>query len=90
MQAIITKVLLGTNTLPTRMKAECSAKSIVLSKNSVEDCTIIPPPNDQAYTHDAYQHRKLAWNLVQQLEWTPKAMHTGDLPNGDYVHVLTY
>ena len=88
MQAIITKVIPATNRLATRIKATCPAGTITIQASLAEDQTHLEP--NVRYTGNALAHRYVIKELLRRLDWHPSSIHTGDLPNGDYVHVLEY
>jgi len=88
MQAIITKILPATATKPTRIKAICASVNLTLSKGKAE--LEVAPNFVTSYTRETETHRVVALHLLNKLDWYPKSIHTGDLPNGDYVHVLEY
>lgn len=73
MQAIKTRYLPPTNTKPSRIKAECEAGTITISRD---------------YSLNLEQlHIKAAYLLIQKLKWNPVKLYTGVLKDC-YVHVL--
>ncbi len=89
MQAILTKILPTTASLPTRIKAECSAGSLV--------ATLAHLNGTDAEKHQAVarglcvklagEARQRAGNSNAGKEWL-SPMVCGQLPNGDYCHVF--
>lgn len=86
MQAIITTIIPATKTKPTRIKAVCKRGKLVMSINSLPD---IPTGTNTI-------HRQIAQKLCdkfrkedhpQDYTWHAPFV-TGQLPNGDYVHVF--
>jgi len=74
MQAIRTRVLLPTNTKPTRIKASCAAGSITI------------PYSYEGDTQTC--HAEAAMQLVRKLGWEHTYIWVcGQLDNGDYCFV---
>ncbi len=90
MQAIITTQYPATNFRPARIKAKCAALSIMISKSILDqDVEKGRFKGDMDYTATCCAHRVAARILCDKLKWKFGTLNTGDLPNGDYVHVLT-
>lgn len=75
MQAIVTKYLCPTNHRGARIKATAQAGSITVP---------------WAYELDvAENHINAAKMLRSKLDWGPSFFSSGQLPNGDFAHVVT-
>ena len=74
MQAIQTRFMPPTNTRGSRIKATCPAKSIIVDWMDNLDIE----END----------RYAAKELMKELKWYDLDMHTGQLKDGSFVHVL--
>lgn len=76
MQAITTKYISATSNRTAHIRAACAAKRISI-------------PYDYGLDEEM-NHHKAAKELVRKLDWNPIAVHTGQLPTGEYAHVLQY
>ena len=72
MQAILTKYIAPTNYRDTRVKAACAAGTVTIAYDSGLDLEA--------------NHIAAAKALQEKLGRTGK-LHTGTIPNGDFVHV---
>lgn len=90
MQAILSKIIPATNCKPTRIKASCARGSIIVSADN------LPGRTDD--NHAIVAAKLVAKFCAEDLKnyGTPIATNpwnrplvTGQLPNGDYAHVLT-
>lgn len=90
MQAIETKVLPATNTLPTRIKATCARGSIITSLSDVGSYSLAVEHAQAAKlltSKFADEDKKKYGTPLNENPWSRRFV-TGNLENGNYVHVF--